>query len=165
MKLIPALLLLVLMSLTAFGQDVPKAEKFDEFGLVYCCELGARADFARIKQHENPGSKVHVIFYSGRKHEGWKTDRRTGKKEPALVDPVRNEYRAFLREFMKRIMFQRLGAENLVIRDGGFRERLTVEIWLVPEGAASPELTPTVNAEEVKFRKGRTLYQDTCAGT
>lgn len=65
---------------------------------------------------------------------------------------------------MKRIAFQKRGDENFVIRDGGFRERMTVELWLVPEGAQPPELAPTVNAEEVKFRKGRTLYQDTCAG-
>lgn len=68
------------MSLAAFGQNALKAEKFDEFGLVYCCELGARVDFASITRIENPGSKIHVIFYSGRKHEGWKFDRKTGKK-------------------------------------------------------------------------------------
>ena len=34
--------------------------------------------------------------------------------------------------------------------DGGYREELTVELWVVPSGATPPPNSPTVDPSEVK---------------
>jgi len=34
--------------------------------------------------------------------------------------------------------------------DGGYREELTVELWVVPSGANPPSASPTVDPSEVK---------------
>ena len=43
-----------------------------------------------------------------------------------------------------------IDGSRLVIVNGGFREGDSVELWLVPRGAATPRATPTVQAGEVK---------------
>jgi hypothetical protein len=47
--------------------------------------------------------------------------------------------------------------------DGGFREDLTVELWIVPSGATPPENSPTVDPSEVQTiqpRRGRRRGRD-----
>ena len=34
--------------------------------------------------------------------------------------------------------------------DGGYRENLTVELWIVPQGATAPTASPTVDPSEIK---------------
>ncbi|HEV2705406.1 MAG TPA: hypothetical protein VGV59_05750 [Pyrinomonadaceae bacterium] len=41
--------------------------------------------------------------------------------------------------------------ERVVFIDGGFREQLTWEVWVVPEGAPPPVPTPTVEPYEVEI--------------
>ena len=40
-------------------------------------------------------------------------------------------------------------AANVVTRDAGFREDLTVELWLIPFKAMAPQASPTVDPSEV----------------
>ncbi|MBV8857759.1 MAG: hypothetical protein JOZ02_12560, partial [Acidobacteria bacterium] len=41
-------------------------------------------------------------------------------------------------------------ADRIVTVDGGYREELTVELWVVPSGATPPAASPTVDPSEVK---------------
>jgi hypothetical protein len=43
-----------------------------------------------------------------------------------------------------------IDASRLTVANGGFREEDSVELWIVPSGAAAPRATPTVQAGEVK---------------
>jgi len=46
------------------------------------------------------------------------------------------------------------GAERVVTVDGGYRQKLTVELYLVPRGAPAPTPSPSVAASEVREREG-----------
>jgi hypothetical protein len=39
---------------------------------------------------------------------------------------------------------------RIVIVDGGYREALTTELWIVPQGATPPQAHPTVDPSEIK---------------
>ena len=44
-------------------------------------------------------------------------------------------------------------AARVVVVDAGHRETPTVELWLVPQGANSPNATPTVDPKAVVLKK------------
>ena len=46
-----------------------------------------------------------------------------------------------------------LGAERLVIADGGYREERSAELWLVPWNLSGPAPTPTVDPKDVVHEK------------
>ena len=46
--------------------------------------------------------------------------------------------------------------ERVTVIDGGFREKLSYELWLASPVAESPKPKPTVAKERVKLRRGRT---------
>lgn len=55
---------------------------------------------------------------------------------------------------MKKYLANRgFPAERFVFVEAGLRENFTIEIWLVPGGAAPPTLAPTLT--EMRFRKGK----------
>jgi hypothetical protein len=145
MKTIFLVLILCVFPAGVFAQAVTETTKIDEFGAIYCCDFGARMDNAAIYQRANPGSQVYLVFYNGRKHDGWRWNARLKRREPGLVNPVRSEFRGFVAGAMTRIVFQRLDREAFVIQDGGFRESLLVEVWIVPRGGEPPAPTATVD--------------------
>ncbi len=53
----------------------------------------------------------------------------------------------------KHLKFLRYSTKNIVFINGGFRENLTAEFWLVPRNAEPPKLTPTL--KKIKHRKGK----------
>jgi hypothetical protein len=156
MKIIIPVILSLVLSVSAFAQEaVTETQKIDEFGApsVRCCDFGARVDFAMITQRANPGSQVHVVYYSGRKYETTRRDRQ-GREKTVLINPMRNEYRDFQKGFMIRAAFQKVDMTNFILVNGGYRERMAVEVWLVPAGAEPPKPLPTIDEKTVKFRKG-----------
>lgn len=54
-----------------------------------------------------------------------------------------------------------LEPERVRVVGGGFREKITVELWLVARGAKLPAPTPTVLPKNVKYKK--TKLQFTCS--
>lgn len=53
----------------------------------------------------------------------------------------------------RAIDFMRIDRSRIKIVDGGFREEMMVEIYLVPAGVESPKPTPTLNADFVMLPK------------
>jgi hypothetical protein len=47
-----------------------------------------------------------------------------------------------------------LSREQIKVVEGGYRENVTVEFWLVPRGERVPLAKPTIEPQDVKF-KGR----------
>ena len=71
---------------------------------------------------------------------------------------MRDEFGDFQRGFQKRASFLKADMKDFEIVNGGYREFLSIEMWIVPEGAQPPELTPTVDEKDVIFRKGRPQF-------
>jgi hypothetical protein len=88
--------------------------------------------FAAELKREPVTSEGYIICYAGRDGSPDKARRRCELSKTYLV---------------KTYAFN---AARLQIRDGGYREELTIELWIVPEGAQPPALSPPPTPEEVR---------------
>lgn len=122
------------------------AEKFlDYSGNETLCETEmAHLDSYAIRVQNNPEYNAYVIAYGGR----YGTARHEMKQR---------------RERIKRYLVKNRNIEPERVRvvNGGFRKKVTVELWLVPHGKKLPEPTPTVSPDKVKYK--RTNLQFTCS--
>lgn len=162
MKTIFLILILCVFSAGVFAQAVTEAQKLDEFSYINCGDMEVRLDWAVNTQRNDPGSKIHIVFYQGKKVAGRRWNKKLEKSEGVLLNPVRGEFRGLVRGITRHEALLKRDTKDLVIKDGGFRELLTVEIWIVPAGAEPPALTPTLDGKDVKFRKGRPYFQHIC---
>lgn len=120
----------------------PIARKFDEFGDINCEDEMARLDMFANELNNNPGASGYVMFYGGRKYHGRKA--RRGESE------------ARASRIVKYLVTTRgLEPGRIASINGGFREDWRAELWLAPLGARAPSPTPTINANEIKFRTGK----------
>jgi hypothetical protein len=123
-----------------------EAQKFLEYGAAEArCETEmAHLDNYAIALQNKPGMRAYVIAYGG--YRG----------------TARHEMRA-RRARIKRYLINERGidAKRLTVIDGGFRESLTIELWLIPHDAAVPKPTPTISSENVKYKKEK--YSFNCS--
>ena len=68
------------------------------------------------------------------------------------------EVEAHIRGIENKIAYHRYDRNNVVILNAGFRDVMTVELWLVPEGACPPLPNPTLTIKQIKFKR---LYKAT----
>ncbi|HEX7330729.1 MAG TPA: hypothetical protein VF290_04470 [Pyrinomonadaceae bacterium] len=102
----------------------PVATRFDQFGKVGHCDLGARLDNFAIQVQNTPGSQANILVY-GPDGEGYGT----GRYFLELIKDYLVNARGFKPGRVKTIY-------------GGRNTDLTqpvIELWVVPKGAASPE--------------------------
>ncbi|HEU4767214.1 MAG TPA: hypothetical protein VFS77_07555 [Pyrinomonadaceae bacterium] len=111
------------------------AREFDECHNCTFDDQKARLDNLAVELQNDPSTTAYIIAYGG-------------KNSPlAQVDVLMKRARNYIVE-------QRgIDASRLVMINGGFREADSVELWIVPAGAAVPRATPTVQAGEVNKRK------------
>lgn len=108
------------------------AREFDECNTCTFDDQKARLDNLAVELQNDPTMTGYIIAYGGRTSP-------IGKVEMLMTrarDYLTNE--------------RAIDGSRIVIVNGGFRESDSVELWLVPRGAASPRATPTVQAGEVK---------------
>lgn len=135
-------LCLVFAAATNFvtAQESRSAIKYEELGDMPTDDLLARIDYFLLKANEYPKSKVCIIGYN---------DKET---------PRGNFLKKFYGE--KDYMVNRRGVipSDLIVIDGGYREKYWVEHWIVPNGAELPTPTPTVQSP--KFEKNEAYLFD-----
>lgn len=128
---------LCLLSLSAghiVAQEGGAARKFDEVEPRYIDDFKMRIyNLCDEGIRKEPGSRVHVIGYDGRR------ERLRGMFSPRSV-----------KDYLPLVCGT--PAEKITAKYGGHRQAPTLEFWLVPEGASTPEPTPTFFP---KKRKGR----------
>jgi hypothetical protein len=108
---------------------------FDRYGPIDSEDEMARLDNFAIQLMEEPVTEGCIIAYGGR---------------------VAREGEALARaERAKKYLSETRGVarDRITVVDGGFREDVTVELWIVPAGASQPLPSPTVRREEVQFIK------------
>ncbi|MBK7394514.1 MAG: hypothetical protein IPI64_14675 [Chloracidobacterium sp.] len=113
-------------SATAMVKAAVKAQKYDEFGAENLEGEWARLDNFAIGLQNDPGAVGYIIVYGGRK----------SKKGYAAATIKR----------MKTYLVRQRGMDAARFKtvDGGLREDPAGELWLVPQGAAPPQASPTV---------------------
>lgn len=114
-----------------------KPTKFDEYGNIRFNDEKARLDNYAIALQNDPGAQGYIIAYGGRRGTAGEAQARADRAKNYLVNT------------------RGIDAGRLVTVDGGYREDLTVELWIVPTGATPPTASPTVDASEVQTVKPR----------
>ena len=108
------------------------AREFDECNNCTFDDQKARLDNLAVELQNDPSSSAHIIVYGGRTSPIGQID----KLMTRARDYLTNE--------------RGIDGSRIVIVNGGFREADSVELWVVPTGAALPRATPTVQAGELK---------------
>lgn len=144
--IVAAVTLSLLLMFSVVPRASSEARKFLEYGSAEAnCETEmAHLDNYAIEVQNAPVAKAYVVVYGGRE------------------DTARSELRA-RRSRIKRYLIKERSIEpsRVLVVDGGFRENLTVELWLVPAGTELPEARPTVPPEEVKYKRAK--YRFDCS--
>jgi hypothetical protein len=108
------------------------AREFDECNNCAFDDQKARLDNFGTELQNDPTAKGYIIAYGGR------------------TSPISQVERLMTRARDYLTTERSIDGSRLVIVNGGFREQDSVELWIVPSGAAPPRATPTIQAGEVK---------------
>jgi hypothetical protein len=107
------------------------AQEYDECNSCSFDDQKARLDNLAVELQNDPSTRAYIIAYGGR------------------MSPLGQVQRLMKRTRDYLITQRSIDASRLVVVNGGFREEDSVELWIVPSGAAAPRATPTVQAGEV----------------
>jgi hypothetical protein len=121
------------------------ARKIDEYGNIRFNDEKARLDNFAIELQNDPTAQGYIVAYGGRRGRAGEAQRRADRAKDYLVNT------------------RGIDPSRIVTVDGGFREDLTVELWIVPSGATAPANSPTVDPSEVQViqpRRGRRRGRD-----
>ncbi len=148
------ILLLFVFSVSAQNNE---ALKIDEFEYLSCGHLMMRGAWAFHEQSKDSNSKIYVIYYEGNHQSSSVLNKQTQKYDVKYVNPRRGE--AFSRANEIKIYlntFPEFSAENIVLVEGGYREKFILEIWIVPKDAKLPKPSPTLEEKRYKIQKRQT---------
>jgi hypothetical protein len=150
--------LFLLLFVFNISAQTKEARKINEFGIIRCGDFMARMDSIFVELQNTPNSEIHVIYYGGRYRKNYSETRNYRKLKleyahredglnwaksiPLYISTDPNLPTA-MRDLLK---------EKVILVNGGYRENSEVEIWLVPKDSESPEPTPTINENDIRFR-------------
>jgi hypothetical protein len=113
----------------------PTTRKIDEYGNIAWNDERARLDNFAIELQSDPAARGYLMCYGGRVGRPGEAGRRCRRAK----------------NYVSR--HRGIAASRVVTIDGGFRENLTVELWVVPPGATLPHPSPSLDPREVWFVK------------
>jgi len=108
------------------------AREFDECNNCTFDDQKARLDNLAVELQNDQSTTGYIIAYGGR------------------TSPIEQVERLMTRARDYLIKQRGIDGSRIVVINGGFREGDSVELWIVPSGAAAPRATPTVQAGDVK---------------
>jgi hypothetical protein len=137
-RVISCFLCLVLLSTTAFTRSTlnfDDARMFDQYGNISWKEEQARLNNVAVQLRNEPRAVVHIIIYAGRRSCIGETKARALRAKNYLVK-------------VDGISFGRV-----IWREGGYREDLNLEFWLIPREFPEPFTSPTLKPSDVQIKK------------
>lgn len=111
------------------------AQEFDECNSCSLNDQKARLDNLAVELQNDPSTRAYIIAYGGR------------------MSPLGQGQKLMSRAREYLVSHRGIDASRLTVVNGGFREEDSVELWLVPSGAAAPQPTPTVQMGDAKSRR------------
>jgi hypothetical protein len=115
------------------AQENSSSVLVDSFVYSNSEDASARLDYWRIELDKSPQTNGYVIVYGGRISK-------------------RGEIEAHFRGLKQAFKLKGIDEKRVSLIKGGFREKLTVEFWVVPEKDGTPRLTPTVELSKVRLK-------------
>jgi hypothetical protein len=97
---------------------------FDNFPSISFDDDKARLDNLAIELQNTPGAKAHIIVYGRR------------SSRPAQIETLVTRTRNYL------VKTRGIDSDRVVVVSGGYRDRDTLEFFIVPQGANPPGATP-----------------------
>jgi hypothetical protein len=122
-------------SASAYVVPRPTSRKVAEFGHISVEEKNSRIDTFSIELANEPGTQGYVIGYGGRSSRAG-----TGQK---AADAIKKYL----------VSVRKMDPTTLVTIDGGYKEEVSTELWIVPAGALPPTASPTVDSGKAKSAK------------
>lgn len=113
------------------------SRKLDEFSGFGCEDMMGRLDAYAITLQSEPEMQAYVIVYGGQK----------GQRGEAQMWASRARY--YL------VGNRMIDVKRIITINGGYRENMTMELWLSRKGAPPPIAKPTLQLKDVKFQRGR----------
>lgn len=152
--------LVVLFScLAAVSAQTVEAIKVNEFENTGCENYISRIRyfFGQLKNY--PNANGYVFVYTGRlKDSVYDKNGKFWRDEFTL--PRKGAAKEVIDLFKTQVEFTNFTSDKIIFIEAGFREKFTVESWIVPDKAVPPKPTPT--AEKIKQRKARHLPKGLC---
>lgn len=113
-------------SCTSSVKKRAEARKLDEYGKLTLKEGNERLDKFAIELQMDPTAQAYIIAYGGRASRSADAQKAADKSKAYLVNK------------------RGVDRDRIVTVAGGYREKVTIELWLVPSRAQLPKATPTV---------------------
>jgi hypothetical protein len=162
-KSISAIFFCFVFSTCVYSQE---AVKFLEFGKIVCGEFLALMDITFNELKNSPDSKVYVVYYGRRYATEIVRNKRTKTDVVKLKYPHREDglnYAKAIPQYFAATASKRYQQtadsinNRIVLINGGFREDLAIEIWLVAKNGELPKPTPTLDEKNLKFNNSNPL--------
>jgi hypothetical protein len=109
----------------------------DEYGNIRWGDERPRLDNFAVELKNTPDAVGYIVGYAGRVARVGDARRRIERAKRYVVSA------------------RKINPSNVVTIDGGHKQDLTVELWILPRGADPPTASPTVDPSEVRFIKGK----------
>jgi hypothetical protein len=155
-----SLLILGIFLLPASAQQEAKKIAEVEVGEVSCDNTKGYLDYLYGELYKNPTAKAYIIFYGARSYPNSIYMGRGVYKTRRLL-PKRGEAEARVSYWKPYLINAReVEASRIEVICGGYRERPIVELWVVPAGSHPPQASPTLSANQIKFRQGKPKNRD-----
>jgi hypothetical protein len=106
---------------------------FDQYGNISFDDEKERLDNFVIQLQHDPTAQGYIVAYGGRITFPWEAQERADRAKSYITGKYN------------------LLDDRIVTMDGGYREDLTVELWVLPPDATPPTPSPTLSPEDVRI--------------
>ena len=112
---------------------VPPSKKFDSYGVLPRKEEVRRLNAYAIELQNQPGSQAYILAYGGRRGSRGEAQKLAARTQDYLVKSGG------------------IDTGRIVTLDAGYKEKTTIDLWIVPTAATPPVTEPTVDPSEVQI--------------
>lgn len=152
---------LIVFNQQSFPQD-SKAKLIQSFGFLQCSYF---INYVALNELRIPDSKIYVIYYEGKYtiYNPSRWNRKTQRYESSLVNPRRGDGLNRAKEVEIFLTENDFAESSITLINGGYRDDLTLEVWLAPKDSLPPKPSQTVSEKEITFRKGKAAKPRHCS--
>lgn len=108
-------------------------KKFDSYGALPRKKEAMRLNAYAVELQKQPGTQAYLLAYGGRRGSAGEALKLATRSQKYLVES------------------RGIDAERIVTLDAGYREKLMIDLWIVPTGFNRPVAEPTVDPSEVQI--------------